>query len=101
MPNNRYRMQYGVMIDSELRSAGSALCRLLADHGVKYVSIDEPRTIYDRSWEMSAALGAMHRRPVFATGTVLAYEGRSPTFGKILGLSKKTKSYNGLALVTA
>jgi len=89
-----------VHIDDELLDVGEPLIRLLYDHGITHVSVREPRSINDRSWEMAAALCAMRRRPVFATGTVESYGSGRVVFGPIGGLEQKIKYHNGLQLET-
>lgn len=101
LPGHRYRTCFGMSIDSEFRDVGRPLCDLLIDHGFSYVSVHEPRTIHDRSWEMAAAIAAIRGQPVFASGVVSSYENGNVTFGSVDGLDEKVGSYRGMQLITA
>lgn len=104
VPGHNYRFRgggnVGVNIDDELLSVGMAIIRLLVDNKIEFVTVHEPRKIHDRSWEMSAALAAQHKRPYFATGVVTEYHNGVVTYGPISGLSNKRKTYEGMSLIT-
>ena len=87
-------------MDNELLNCGRSVLALLKDYGISHVSVVEPRSIHDRSWEMSAALCAMRGKTCFATGTVEHYDRGEVAFGPIGGLSQKVKNYKGLMLET-
>lgn len=96
--SNSYNLINGVYYDNELNDVNPVLSEVLKDHNVKFVSVTEPRGIFDRSWEMSVALTAARRTPTFATGVLISYENKKMRFGPIHGLDKKVKTFNGLIL---